>query len=156
MLRRKWLELVLGTSSVFIVARDWLVSVAAAQGETTTQLPTPTTVAEAIQAHRAPSVAAFIQTYPTRAAAATVQQKGTMLYLIGVCPLAAADWAQITLSTQSGYERAALTVLRGIDRNAADMAEVVRIVGGTRVIEGKLPRLTNPELKTLLQAMVKR
>lgn len=155
MLRRKWLELVLGTSTVLIVARDWLVSDAAAQGDTATKVPTPTTVSEAIKAHQAASVAAFIHTYPTRATAATIQEKGTMLYLIGVCPLAAQNWDRMTLASQSEYERAALTILRGIDRNAAAMAEVVRIVGGPQVIETKLPRLTNSELKTVLQTMVK-
>jgi hypothetical protein len=157
MLRRSWLKFVLGTSTAVIVVRDWFVSVAEAHGAaaSTTQDPVPRTVADAIKAHYPKPVSAFVNTYPTLAAKATAQEKAKLLFLIGVCPNTAQNWDRMTLAALPDYERAALTLLRGIDRDPVAMAEVMRVIGGKTYIEARLPKLTNTELKTVMQAMAK-
>ena len=155
MLRRKWLEVVLGTSAGIIIARDWLVRSVEAKEPPLSQEVPPTTVAAAIKAHKASSVAAFILTYPTVANAATIQEKGTMVYLLGVCPTSVMAWESATFGTkQLQYERAALTIMRGIERRPDDLAVVMRSVGGLPVVQKKLPQLLNPEFKTLVQTAV--
>jgi hypothetical protein len=156
MLRRKWLEFVLGASAAVIVGRDWLVGLVEAKELSAPQGDPPKTVAAAIKTHKAAEVASFILTYPTAARAASIQQKGTMVYLLGVCPMAGAVWETAILSTeQQRHERAALTILRGIE-SRTDIAEVVRIVGGRQVVESKVPQILTPELKTLAQTFLKR
>ena len=157
MLRRKWLELVLGTSAGVIIARDWLVQSLEARELPVSQDAIPKTVAAAIKTHKASSIASFISTYPIVANAATVQEKGTMVYLLGVCPTSAGAWERyVTGTTQAQYERAVLTLLRGVQTRPADLAEVVRIAGGLDVAQKKLPQLLNPELKTIVQSYISR
>jgi hypothetical protein len=156
MLRRKWLEFVLGASTAAIVGRDWLVGLVEAKELSTPQGDPPKTVAAAIKTHKAAEVASFILAYPTTAKAASVQEKGTMVYLLGVCPMAGSVWATDILGAeQQRYERAALTILRGIE-SRIDIAEVVRIVGGRQVVESKVPQILTPEFKTLAQTFLKR
>jgi len=157
MLRRKWLELVLGASTGVIVARDWLVQSLEARELSVPQDAVPKTVAAAITTHKASSISAFILTYPTVANAATVQEKGKMVYLLGVCPGSAGAWERsLSGTSQAQYERAALALLRGIQSRPADLAEVARIAGGMDVVQKKLPQLLNPELKTIVQSYVTR
>ena len=155
MLRRKWLELVLGASTGVIVARDWLVRSLEAAEPPLPQDATPKTVAAAIKTHKASSIAAFILTYPIAANAATVQEKGTMVYLLGVCPGSAGAWENyVAGTTQAQYERAALVLVRSVQSRPADLAEVARIAGGLAVAQKKLPQLVNSELKTIVQSYV--
>lgn len=155
MLRRKWLEFVMGTAGVALVTRDWLVGLAEAAEVSAPQEVTPTTVAGAIKTHKAASVASFVLAYPAVANAATVQEKGTMVYLLGVCPTAGAAWENSILATeQDRRERAAVVLLKTVQR-AADMDAVLRIVGGREVVERKLPQMRVLELKTLAQNYVK-
>ena len=155
MLRRKWLEFVMGAAGAAIVARDWLVGVAEA-AELSAPQGTPTTVTGAIKTHRASSIASFVLAYPTVANAATAQEKGTMVYLLGVCPTAGMVWESNILATeQQRIERAALQLLRTVERSPADMAVVMKSVGGREVVERKLPQMRLTELKTLAQTLVK-
>jgi hypothetical protein len=145
MLRRKWLELVLGTSAGIIIARDWLVRSLEAKEPPLSQEVAPKTVAAAIKAHKASAVAAFILTYPTVANAATIQEKGTMVYLLGVCPISATAWER-TLSARNSWSTSAppSRSMRGIERRPDDVAVVMRSVGGLPVVQKKLPQLLNP------------
>jgi hypothetical protein len=166
MLRRASLKIILGTATLACVARDWLIEVAEAQGGVTKpvplptgiQVPTPRTVAEAIATHKAAAVSAFILANPAAANAATPKDKGMMVYLMGICPRAGdprvmgatgSAWANRTLAAQGEYERAALSILRGIDRKPGELAEVMKAVGGRQVIEQKLQQLQNPEFRDL-------
>jgi hypothetical protein len=156
MLRRKWLEFVMGAAGAAIVTRDWLVGVAEAAELSAPQETTPTTVTSAIKTHKASSIASFILAYPTAATAATAQEKGTMVYLLGVCPTAGMVWESNILATeQARIERAALLLLRSVERSPADMAVVLKSVGGTAVVEKKLPQMRVIELKTLAQTLIK-
>jgi hypothetical protein len=156
MLRRKWLEFVVKAAGVAIVTRDWLVSIAEAAEVPATQERTPTTVTGAIKTHKASLIASFVLAYPTVANAATAQEKGTMVYLLGICPTAGMVWESNILATeQQRIERAALHLLRSVERSPADMAVVLKSVGGPAVVEKKLPQLRVIELKTLAQTMIK-
>ena len=156
MLRRKWLEFVMGAAGAVIVTRDWLVGLAEAAEVPAPQDATPTTVAGAIKTHKASSIASFVLTYPTVANAATAQEKGTMVYLLGICPTAGMAWEVSILATeQQRVERAALQLLRSVERSPTDMAVVLKSVGGREVIERKLPQLRVAELKTLAQTLIK-
>ena len=156
MLRRKWLEFVLGAAGVAIVARDWLVGLADAAEVSAIQEATPTTVAGAIKTQKAASVASFVLTYPTVANAATVQEKGTMMQLLGANPLVGSVWdRQIMIAEQERYERAALTILRSIERRPSDMEAVLKIAGGQELLKSRLPQMRVPELKTPAQPYVK-
>lgn len=156
MLRRKWLEFVLGAAGAAIVTRDWLVGLAHAAEVPAAQEPTPTTVSGAIKTHRASSIASFVLAYPTVANAATAQEKGTMVYLLGVCPTAGMVWESNILATeQQRIERAALQLLRTVERSPTDMAVVLKSVGGRQVVERKLPQMRLTELKTLAQSLVR-
>ena len=80
-----------------------------------------------------------------------------MIYLLGVCPGSAGAWENyVAGTTQAQYERAALTLLRGIQNRPADVAEVARIAGGLDVAKKKLPQLLNSEFKTIVQSYVTR
>jgi len=156
MLRRKWLEFVMGAAGAALVTRDWLVGIADAAELSSPQETTPTTVAGAIKTHRASSIASFVLAYPTVANAATAQEKGTMVYLLGVCPTAGMVWESSILATeQQRIERAALVLLRSVERSPADMSVVLKSVGGSTVVQKKLPQMLLPELKTLAQTMIK-
>lgn len=156
MLRRKWLEFVLGAAGAVVVTRDWLVGLAEAAEVSAPQDATPTTVSGAIKTHKASSIASFVLAYPAVANAATAQEKGTMVYLLGVCPTAGMVWETNILAVeQQRVERAALQLLRTVERSPTDMAVVLKSVGGREVVERKLPQLRLTELKTLAQALVK-
>lgn len=156
MLRRKWLEFVMGAAGAAIVTRDWLVGLAEAAEVPASQETTPTTVAGAIKTHKASSIASFVLAYPTVANAATAQEKGTMVYLLGVCPTAGMVWESNILATeQQRIERAALQLLRTVERSPTDMAVVMKSVGGREVVERKLPQMRLTELKTFAQTLVK-
>jgi len=157
MLRRKWLELVLGASAGVSIARDWLVQSLEARELSPPQDEIPKTVAAAIKTHKASSIASFILTYPIAANAATVQEKGTMVYLLGVCPGSAGAWENyVAGTTQARYERAALSLVRSLQNRPTDLAEVARIAGGLDVAKKKLPQLLNSEFKTIVQTYVTR
>jgi hypothetical protein len=156
MLRRKWLEFVLGAAGAAIVTRDWLVGIAEAAAVPAPQETTPTTVVGAIKTHRASAIASFVLAYPTVANAATAQEKGTMVYLLGICPTAGMVWETNILATeQQRIERAALQLLRTVERSPTDMAVVMKSVGGREVVERKIPQLKLTDLKTLAQNLVK-
>ena len=152
MLRRVWLKAVLGAATYGIIARDWLVEVATAQ-EPSLLPPPPTSVIAAIGTHRSGSIASFILAYPTAAASASMADRGRMIYLMGVCPTAqVADgsaWATKNLKLQAEYERAALVILRGVERRPEDLATLVKAVGGKAVIEKKLPAVMSTDLKKI-------
>ena len=79
-----------------------------------------------------------------------------MVYLLGVCPTAGMVWETNILATeQQRIERAALVLLRSVERNPADLSVVLKSVGGSTVVQKKLPQLLVPELKTLAQTMIK-
>ena len=153
MLRRAWLKAVLGTMSVGIIARDWLVEVATAQEPASLLPPPPTSVVAAIGTHRAGSIASFILAYPTAATSASMLDRGRMLYLMGVCPTAQLQdgtaWATKNLALQAEYERAALVILKGVDRRPEDIATLVKSVGGKAVIERKIPTIQSADLKRI-------
>jgi hypothetical protein len=156
MLRRKWLEFVMGAAGAAVVTRDWLVGVAEAAEVIAPQETTPKTVAAAIKTHKASAIASFVLTYPTVANAATAQEKGTMVYLLGICPTAGMVWETNILATeQARIERAALQLLKTVERSPTDMAVVLKSVGGREVVERKLPQLRVTELKTLAETLIK-
>ena len=155
MLRRKWLEFVLGAASAGIVTRDWLVSLAQGAEVPEPQDATPTTVAGAIKTQRAASIASFVLTYPILANAASIQEKGTMVQLLGN-PLVGDVWNKPVMATeQERYERAALTILRSLERRPSDMEAVLKIAGGQEALQRALPLMRITELKTLSQSYVK-
>ena len=158
MLRRAWLKAVLGTMSVGIIARDWLVEVATAQEPASLLPPPPTSVVAAIGTHRAGSIASFILAYPTAATSASMLDRGRMLYLMGVCPTAQLQdgtaWATKNLALQAEYERAALVILKGVDRRPEDIATLVKSVGGKAVIERKIPTIQSADLRKIATAAI--
>ena len=155
MLRRKWLEFVLGAASVAIVTRDWLIGLADAAEVPEPQDATPTTVTGAIKTQKPASVASFILAYPAVAVAATVQEKGTMVQLLGN-PLVGDVWNRPVMATeQERYERAALTILRSLERRPSDMEAVLKIAGGQEALQRALPLMRITELKTLSRTYVK-
>jgi hypothetical protein len=156
MLRRKWLEFVMGAAGAAIVARDRLVDLAEAAELPVPQETIPTSVAAAIKSHKASAIASFVLTYPTRANAATAQEKGTMVYLLGVCPTAGMVWeTQVLATEQQRIERAALQLLKTVERSPTDMAVVLKSVGGRTVVEQKIPQMKVLELKTMAQTLIK-
>lgn len=156
MLRRKWLEVVLGIGSAAIVMRDKLFSLAEAKDFVTPQEIVPTTTAAAIQTRKASSVASFILTNPTVATAATVTEKGTMVSLLGINPIGDVWTGVVVGSTEhQRYERAALTIVRGLERNPTDVATVLKSIGGRAVLEKRMSLITLPELRTIAQAFLR-
>lgn len=158
MLRRAWLKAVLGTVTVGIIARDWLIEVATAQEPVRLLPPPPTSVIAAIGTHRAGSIASFILAYPTAAASASALDRGRMLYLMGICPTAqlqdGSAWATKNLAIQGEYERAALVILKGIERRPEEIATLIKSVGGKAVIERKIPTIQSADLKRIATAAI--
>jgi hypothetical protein len=156
MLRRVCLKLVLSAASLAFLTRDWLGSVAQAQGPSMKRpapfRAVPTTVAEAIQSNNRETVLAFVLANPGPAAAASVKDKARMLTLLQVCATCDAGiWRQRGLSVSADHERATLILARGMDRNPKAFAELIDAIGGRKYVEAELPKLRSAELKSLSQ-----
>ena len=150
MLRRAWLKAVLGTVTVGIIARDWLVELAAAQDPVALLPPPPTSLAVALGSNSGAPVASFILAHPTVATSASVSDRGKMLYLMsGGIPDLSDIWTTKNLRVQAEFERAALVILKGIERRPAELAALVKSIGGKTLIERRLPAIQSAELKKI-------
>jgi hypothetical protein len=155
MLRRAWLKAVLGTITVGIIARDWLDEAATAQEPVALLPPPPTSLLSAIGTNSAAPVASYILAYPTAAASASIANRGKMLSLMGASVPDLSDiWTTRNLRVQAEYERAALVILKGIERRPEELAALVKSVGGKAVIERRIPAIQSTDLKKIATAAI--
>jgi len=156
MLRRAWLKAVLGTVTAGMIARDWLVEVASGQEPVALLPPAPTSLAAAIGTNSGAPVASFILAHPTTAASAALTDRGKMLYLMSASVPDLSDiWNRNSFRVQAEYERAALVILKGIESRPADLATIVKSVGGKALIERRIPAIQSAELKKIAIAAIK-
>jgi hypothetical protein len=149
MLRRAWLKAVLGTVTIGIIARDWLVEVATAQ-EPVLLPPAPTSLTAAISTNSGASVASFILAYPTTATSASLSDRAKMIYLMSTSVPDLSDiWTTKNLRIQADFERAALVILKAVERRPEDLATLVKLVGGKTFIERRIPAIQSAELKKI-------
>lgn len=150
MLRRAWLKAVLGTLTVGIIARDWLVEVATAQDPVALLPPPPTSLVAAIGTNSGAPVASFILANPTAATSASVSDRGKMIYLMsGGIPDLSDIWTTKNLRVQAEFERAALVILKGVERRPEELAALVKSIGGKALIERRIPAIQSADLKRI-------
>lgn len=153
MLRRTCLKIVMAFASLTFIAWDWVASLA--QGAERAGVPRhliPSSPSAAISTNNPDRICAFILAYPAAAAGASVHEKARMLSLMRGWISSADVWTSKRLQyDQPQYEHAIVTLLRGTERRPAEFRQLIDALGGKASIPGQLPKMQNPELRTLAE-----
>lgn len=153
MVRRTCLKIVLGIVGLTLMAWDWVAGLA--EGVQRTGVPRhliPASPGAAISTNNPDRICAFILAYPAAAAGASVHEKARMLSLMRGWISSADVWTSKRLQyDQPEYERAIVTLLRGTEQRPAEFRQLIDALGGKASIPGQLPKMQNPELRTLAE-----